>query len=217
MNTTDFKQGRFHRFNRYYSSLIPMLEKPKTQVYTAIIFSFLAISLFIWYAIRPTIQIILILRKDIADKTIVNQKMEQKIANLISVRSTIDSIQDKLYLMRDAIPENPDIIDLTTQIKNITASSNASISSMTVSNVPLVASDVDKKNSKTSKVPEFTLDMTLEGEYADLINILDKLNTMRRLILIEQMNIDTGKSQTSITDMSKKTMRLSFHARSYYK
>ena len=74
----DYKK-EYDRYKRYYLSMEPVLTKPVNQAYTAIIFSFLAVSLFGWYAIRPTVQTIVTLKREIADKTVLNKQMEDKI------------------------------------------------------------------------------------------------------------------------------------------
>src|SRR5689334_1508190 len=85
-----------NRFKRFYQQLTPTLKKPKAQASTGAVFSFLAIALFALYAIRPTAQTIIYLRREIADKTVVNKQMEDKITALIEAQNTYESIQDRL-------------------------------------------------------------------------------------------------------------------------
>ena len=75
------------RYRKYYHSLEPVLAKPRSKAYTTIVFSFLAVSLFGWYAIMPTIQTILFLQREIKDKTQLSTQMEDKIAALIEAQS----------------------------------------------------------------------------------------------------------------------------------
>src|SRR4030042_3240810 len=119
MNENLPTQNKFSRFRRYYTAIEPILDKPRTRIYTAVIFSFLAISLFGWYAIKPTVQTIITLRKEIAEKTILNQQMEEKIASLIEAQNQYQAIHPQLSLLKEAIPSNPEAIELVIQTKNL--------------------------------------------------------------------------------------------------
>ena len=209
--------NQFSRFRKYYTSIEPIWEKPKNRIYTAIIFSFLAISLFAWYAIRPTVQTILFLQKDIADKTIVNQKMEQKIAQLIEARANLDEIQPRIYLVREAIPENPDALDLSLQLRNLINSSDATMSSLTLGGIPLVSSDTKTKTGNNVSSAEFHINTILMGGYPGLESVLDQMNIMRRMITVSMLNFSlTGETRFS-AGSTVIPINLTLKLNSYYK
>jgi len=95
MAAFNYKQ-EYQRYKKYYLNLVPLLQQPVSRAYTTIIFSFLAISLFGWYAIRPTMQTIFELKREIADKTDLNQKMEEKISALIEAQAVYQDIETKI-------------------------------------------------------------------------------------------------------------------------
>src|SRR3989338_2007521 len=108
-----------HRYKRYYQSIEQVANKPQARAYTTAIFSFLAVSLFGWYAIRPTLQTILYLRREIIDKTDISKKMEEKISNLIGAQATYQSVENQLPLLHAALPTNPQAVSLVQQIKKL--------------------------------------------------------------------------------------------------
>jgi cell division protein FtsB len=217
MNPNLPTNNQFSRFRKYYTSIEPIWEKPKNRIYTAIIFSFLAISLFAWYAIRPTVQTILFLQKDIADKTIVNQKMEQKIAQLIEARANLDEIQPRIYLVREAIPENPDALDLSLQLRNLINSSDATMSSLTLGGIPLVSSDTKTKTGNNVSSAEFHINTILMGGYPGLESVLDQMNIMRRMITVSMLNFSlTGETRFS-AGSTVIPINLTLKLNSYYK
>lgn len=217
MNPNLPTNNQFSRFRKYYTSIEPIWEKPKNRIYTAIIFSFLAISLFAWYAIRPTVQTILFLQKDIADKTIVNQKMEQKIAQLIEARANLDEIQPRLYLIREAIPENPDALDLSLQLRNLINTSDATVSSLTLGGIPLVSSDVKTKAENNISSTEFQIDTLLMGGYPGLESILEQMNMMRRMITVPSMNFSLTSEPSFTGGSAAMPIKLMLKINSYYK
>jgi Tfp pilus assembly protein PilO len=216
MNDTAPNVNQLHQFSKYYKSIGPMWEKPRNRMYSTVIFSFLAISLFGWYAIKPTIQTILFLRRDIADKISVNQKMEEKIASLIEARANLDEVQSELYLIREAIPQNPDSLDLVLQMKNLINTTSASISSLTIAGVPVVQGETILKGNKGTS-SEYTVDILLVGGYQALEKVLQGLNTMRRITTISTLNFALDNKDSGMVNMSEKMLKLSFRLKSYYK
>src|SRR3972149_7715954 len=108
-----------HRYRRYYQSIENITKRPNTHFYTTTIFSFLAVSLFGWYAIRPTIQTILFLQREIRDKTELNKKMEDKIAALIEAQAYYQEVEPLLPVLDESLPSQPDAIPLIMQLRNL--------------------------------------------------------------------------------------------------
>jgi Tfp pilus assembly protein PilO len=208
----------YSRFSRYYRQLEPILEKPKTRAYTTVIFSFLAISLFGWYAIRPTIQTILVLRREIADKTIINTQMEQKIANLIEAQAAYQNAADKLPLIDEAVPDSSDPIDITSQISHLVSGTDASFSSIRVTSVPLISED-KKTDSKNSSITfhNFSINMILSGTYSGLEKFISDINSMRRIVSVESIKIAPSTDNSEHILATGKILNLTIQLKSYYK
>jgi Tfp pilus assembly protein PilO len=204
-----------NRFKRFYQQLTPTLKKPKTQASTAAVFSFLAISLFALYAIRPTAQTIIYLRKEIEDKTVVNKQMEDKITALIEAQNTYESIQDKLSLISDALPQNPDAVLLARQLHRIATYSQASISAIQVPSLPLISQEASagaKLAPTKSGVGEFPITVVIAGDYANLKSFLNGILSLRRIASIDTISIK--QEGTKVLGVS--TLQLSIRVRGYY-
>jgi hypothetical protein len=212
--------NKFTRFNRYYRSIGPVLEKPKNRVYTAIIFSFLAISLFGWYAIRPTIQTILYLRREIADKTEINAKMEAKIASLIEAQSSYQDIQDRLPLINEAIPQTPEAVDLALQLRNVVGTTEATYSSIVVSSAPFTSEKPKETTKKSNTENAFDLTVVSEGDYINLEMIINELATMRRLVDLKSIDISSGSEYFSSPESTESAianyLKMSSYLTSFY-
>lgn len=205
-----------NQYRKYYRSLEPLLAKPKTRVYSTIIFFFLVVSLFGWYAIRPTIQTILYLRREIVDKTSVNQKMDGKITALITAQSLLESVQTRLALLTDAAPVDPNAVDITRQLQKLTALTSASLSAIQVSTVPIVqtatGSSTIKKNSVT--YASFPITMSISGPYAYLSAFLSELLTMRRIITIQSISFSPN-TESGVT-FNTPTLQLVLQLTAYH-
>lgn len=212
-NSTEQNQYQT-RFRRFYQQLTPTLKKPKAQASTAAVFSFLAISLFAWYAVRPTAQTIIYLRREIEDKTKLNTQMEEKITALIEAQTTYETIQNRLSLVQEALPYNPDAVILARQLYHIATISQASISAIQVPSLPLITQEASagaKLAQAKSVVGEFPVTIVLAGGYPNLKSFLYGLLTLRRLTSIDSITIkQAGRS------LSGDVLQLSVRIRGYF-
>lgn len=204
-----------NRFRRFYQQLTPTLKKPKAQASTAAVFSFLAISLFAWYAVRPTAQTIIYLRKEIEDKTKVNKQLEDKITALILAQATFEEIQDRLPLVSEALPFNPDAVLLARQLYHIANISQASISALQIPSLPLLTQEASagaKLAPTKSLVGEFPVTVVISGGYPNLKSFLYGLLTLRRVTSIDSITIKQSGSRA----LTGETLQLSVRIRGYF-
>lgn len=215
-NSLSSEQMQFQsRFHRFYQQITPVLKKPKTQASTAAVFSFLAISLFAWYAVRPTAQTIIYLQREIADKTVLNKQMEDKITALIEAQATFETIQDRLPLLEQALPRNPDAVFLARQLYHIASISGASISAIAVPSLPLVSQEASAGAKLAATKPilgEFPVTIVLAGDYPSIKSFLTRLLTLRRVATIDTISIKQSATRSSFGS----GLQLSTRFKSYY-
>lgn len=204
-------EGQFHR---YYQKLSPVLKKPKMRASTTAVFSFLAISLFAWYAIRPTAQTIIFLRREIADKTVLNEQMENKITALIEAQATYETIKDRLPIIEQALPNNPDGIILARQLRNLAVVSGASISAIQIPSLPILGQEATPgaKLAQQKPMDQFPVSLVISGSYVSLKQFMDGLLTLRRITGIDAITIKPALRQGLAGDALQLTIRL----QSYY-
>jgi Tfp pilus assembly protein PilO len=206
----------YEKFRRYYRSLEPLMEKPKNRIYTAVIFSFLAIALFAWYAIRPTIQTIIYLQREIVDKTALDKKMEEKISDLVLAQASYEEAKNLLPVLDDAIPNTPDALDAIIHIKNLIATTQATMSSVRVSDVALVPNAQQAKTVQTAK-QEFLIAFTISGVYQEVEAFLQSLMSMRRIFTIESLGLIPDKETSVMSNPTGKIIKLTLQLKAYHK
>lgn len=208
------------RYRRYYKALESMTQKPEHRAYTTAIFSFLAISLFGWYAIMPTLKTILFLRREIADNIKVNQQMEDKITNLIQAQAAYQSLEPQLPSMTQALPETSDMAGIIAQLKNLAALSQASISAIQVASIPLASepktAPTGTGTTNSGKILEALLTVSLTAPYETLGTFLRGMMNMRRIITIDSLSITPEKNQGEIGKADTHTLRLIVKIKTYY-
>lgn len=202
------------KVRQYYGRVSPALKKRKNRAYTTAVFSFLAISLFALYAIRPTAQTIIFLQREIADKTELNKKMEDKITALIEAQATYESIRDSLYVIDEALPENPDAVDLAKMLHTMADTSGASISAMQIPSLPIIADETapGAKQAEKKPVESFSVSMVVSGSYVSLEAFLDSLLNARRIISVDTISF----RQAQRRGLGEDILQLSLRIQSYY-
>lgn len=213
-----------HRYRRYYQSIGQFIARPQAHAFTTTIFSFLAVSLFGWYAIRPTLQTILFLRREIDDNTKINQQMEEKIGKLIEAQAGYQRAQDFIPYMTQALPETADALEALGQIRNIALIRGASISAITSSSTPLLSKEKSSPNQQAAlarivpnrKTKSLQLSVVLRGTYDILSSIITDIVSMRRLISIESLNFALDNESEKQPLGSSVPLKLILKLHAYY-
>lgn len=184
----DYKK-EYERYKRYYQSIEPELAKPATRAYTAIIFSFLVVSLFSWYAIRPTMQTIFTLKREIADKTDLNKKMEDKISALIEAQAAYQDMEPNLPLINQALPQTSDAVRAARQLQALAEDSHVTVTGISISSLPLTADTGPGMPQATAsgKLANFPISLSVTGAYPDIKNFIGGILNLRRTIQIDSM------------------------------
>lgn len=208
------------RYRRYYRSLEPILRQPKAQTYTMVIFSFLTVSLFGLYAIRPTVNTILYLKREIRDKTEVSKKMDDKIAALIEAQSNYEAVTPYLPVVDESLPNNPDAIPLLVQFQNLSAQSGAELTSVQMSGVPLSSKEATASANKTADAQKtFDFSVSVRGSYQSLNVFLEGLKQLRRIVSYEALSVEpvhTSQSGTDSAQLTSRQLQLTIKVIAYY-
>jgi len=207
-------------YRKYYTRLQPYFQKPKTRSYTTVIFFFLVLSLFGWYAIRPTIQTILYLQREIKDKKELNLQMDEKINALIQAQAAYEGALPAIPLIAEALPPNPQALSLVSSIKSITDNMSSSISALQISEVPIgekASTESGKPTATVGKTNEFALTLSLTGSFQSLSSFVKELLSIKRIVRINTMNFAPLEIKTSTKSASiSPRLKLSLTAASFY-
>lgn len=199
----DYKK-EYERYKRYYQSIEPEFQKPATRAYTAIIFSFLVVSLFGWYAIRPTMQTIFTLKREITDKTDLNKKMEDKISALIEAQAAYQDVEPNLPLINQALPQTSDAVRAARQLQALAEDSHVTITGISISSLPLTADTGPGMPQSTApgKLANFPISLSVTGAYPDIKNFIQGALNLRRMMQIDSMIFSPVRASGTIATNS---------------
>ena len=200
------------RYHRFYQKVGPAVEKVATHSYTSVVFSLLAVALFALYAILPTVKTILFLRREIADKTIVSRQMEDKITAIVEAQNTLDEISPQLTLVGQSVPADPQVLELSREIKNLASSLGASLSGIQAGGVAMTATAAARPNQPPPKIPigTFNFSLVVNAPYGTLKKFMTELLALRRIVTIDSISFGANAGDTG------SAIRMVLKATAYY-
>lgn len=187
-------------------ALLKNLSKRKTKDYTYVITFLLVFSFFIIFAIRPSINTAMSLRKNIEDMKKADAVYDKEISKVIKLQSQLESIRDDLYLLSDAIPETSKTIDIINNLKDAVANNNLDLINMDMSEVYLKEKASDKKTKKLS------INMGIHGDFKSFLSFMKTIGDQRRLKVINSIAIDRDSAVSS----GSASIRINLNLEGYY-
>lgn len=194
-------------YKRYYTFLGPFFSQPKAKAYTYLSLSLATIAFFVFFAIRPTVNTIIGLQKQIKDDREVETKLQEKINALSQFQVEYEIIRPDLPILDKAIPETPNINELIKVVEKLALDNEASLSAIQVGETFLSGegNTVDKQLPNTiprdkglvlmpiSKpaIP-INLVFTNDGNYASIVKIVAAINRLPRLLSTKNITMVKG-------------------------
>lgn len=193
-------------YSRYFTYIKPLTKLPIVKNYGSTIFSLLVISILLYFAIKPTVETILVLQKKIADADAVLQKVTQKANNLSSGKKNYDNLGENLKdKIAVAIPDSINLKSISQTLEQAARNHESSISALQIQPLTIETKIADK----LGVLAEVKFTFNAEGNYGNLTALLQNLKTSNRLISIDSLSLSkTSDGKTLILSLSGKAFYL---------
>lgn len=168
-------------------------QRPVAKVSLELFLSVGAVIFFAVFAIRPTLVTMSDLVKEIEDKKELDQKLTQKIASLSTAQTSYLEVQDRLYLLEQALPSTPDFIHSIKIIEKIASDQGILIDSLSVSEIPREV-EIEIPFSKLKK-NSFPISLSLSGEYGQIRQFVEELLNYRRSFVTDTVIFSTSEER----------------------
>lgn len=196
-------QTEYRRYQHYFLSISTLYRRKKVRVYTELVLTILIICFFLFFAIKPTLVTITSLVKTLSDQKLVSQKLEEKINSLNLAQSQYNLVQPDLYLLDEAIPVQPQIAILIKQLETLGRYSGVTIDGIQLTKINLMDNEAGLKQEPIG------FNIAVSGDYQSLKYFLKNISSFRRVILIDNFNFKTGKTD-------KLALYLSLNNKAFY-
>lgn len=193
-------------YSRYFTYVKPITKLPIVKNYAPAIFTLLTISILVLFAIKPTVETILVLQKKLADSDIVLQKIIQKSNNLSLGKKNYDNLDQNIKeKIIAAIPDTTSLKSVVQTLEQIAKTHEASISALQIQ--PLVINT--KTDDQLGSLAEISFTFNTEGDYKKLVALLQDLKVSSRLMSIGNLSLSkTSEGTTLIMSLSGKAYYL---------
>jgi Tfp pilus assembly protein PilO len=91
-------------------ALLDFYKNPVAMVSLELIFSILAVVFFAVFAVKPTLQTMSLLVKEIEDKRALDEQLAQKIASLNTAQAQYQQFSSQFYLLDEAMPKTASLM-----------------------------------------------------------------------------------------------------------
>lgn len=174
------------------SALLDFYKNPVAMVSLELIFSILAVVFFAIFAVKPTLQTMSELIKEIEDKRALDEQLEQKIASLNTAQAQYQQFSSQLYLLDEAIPKTANLVEGLKIVEKIASANDLVIQGISISAVP---DELIKAVEGNSKRELLTFNVDLTGDYLKIRQFVEDLMDSRRMMLVDQVSFSLGSNR----------------------
>lgn len=167
-------------------------ENKKFMLRFEIAITFLLISFFLFFTIKPTAQTIFSLIGEIKSKEITNNQMKDKINSLMLAQESYSLAQGRYQIIESSLPSRPNFYQSFNQIKETL---NKYGTSFNFGSFDL--NDLDEEVKKDSNINNYDISLDIKNPFIDSVKIVADLLNNRRLINISKItfNNDTDNQE----------------------
>lgn len=174
------------------TTLIEFYKRPVARVSLEVIFSITAVIFFAIFAIRPTLQTMSELIKEIENKRSLDTQLGQKIASLSTAQTQYQLYSSQFYLLDEALPKTAQINRNLQIIEKIASDNRLVIQAITTSSVP---DELEEAQALSASRETLTFNVDVSGDYLSIRQFIEDLMDSRRMMIVDQVNFSMGSSR----------------------
>lgn len=179
------------KYYRYYTYIKPITKNPIVKTYGSTIFTLLSMVVFIFFAIKPTVETIAVLQKKINNAKITLDKANKKAAALSLAKDNYQKIDDSIKAKIETIlPSTLEAKSLITVLEQISKRHEATISALQIQ--PLVITP--RQKDAVGIVGEINFTFNIEGLYKNIVSLLQDLKSSARAVSIDRISVTKSSS-----------------------
>lgn len=176
------------------------------RMFTELLLSLSAITIFGIFAIRPTLVTIASLSTDISSKNDLVNVLDQKIDNLIAAEDVYSTQKLNIGLLDTAIPKKEDGISYIRQLEGAANKQGVEIIGMNIEDVQLVGDPPPSANTQTGSPKQdifpveanfVSFSLNANGGYLNIISFLSDIEQMRQPLFVDDISIGLTSNESA--------------------
>lgn len=190
--------------HRAYGKIATITKNKRSASYLTLTLSFLTLSFFGLFAIRPTLITAISLFKGVADLQKLNLEYENKIGSLIKAQSAYEQIRDDLPLVNAALPSTAEFSKLAKAVEKFADRENFNIAQLQIDSVSI------SQLPASAKAYNFGFNLIGTGKYSSITSFISHLLNWKRIVNINSLELAQEGSTSS------GNLRLTLKATAFY-
>lgn len=171
-------------YSGYFTYIKPVVRLPIVRTYGTAIFTIFIMAIFVSFAIKPTVETILVLQKKLENSNQVLEQIKIKAENLSLGKQNYQDLDPSVKgRIQSAIPDTVELKTLIQTLEGVARKYEASVSALQI----LPQTLETKQENKVGMVSEIDFIFNIEGDYRNLISILQDFQTSSRLVSIDKL------------------------------
>jgi len=184
-----------------YSYIRKQAENQKFLKYLEVGSTFSLIAIFLFFAIMPTMTTIFSLLGEIKSKEAYIKKVNTKISNIIKAQDLYAQVQEKYSLVEDSFPSQPRYYSGAANLATLFRDSSLDISQINL--------NLSNDSTKDISFNSYQVNISGEGQYSDILNIVKNMLNNRRLVNTSSIQINQLETDKIQTETSKIKVNIS--------
>lgn len=180
MESSEFSKKRYYR---YYTYIKPIFKIKALQLYGSYTLTIIAAAFFIYFAIKPTIETILVLQKELSDSELVLAQITKKSEDVALASKNYSLLEPSIkQKINTAVPNQPEIKSIILNLERAALVAQASVSAIQLE--PVTISPTSQTASESATV---VFNFNTEGSYESLLRVLSELASSPRILSIDNL------------------------------
>lgn len=200
-------------------------EKPVTRVSVELVMSLLTVIFFALFALRPTLNTMSQLVKEIEDKQKVNEALTKKIAALSTAQNEYLTYKERFSILDTAVTSNLKLDEVLFYVEYMAGKSGIKLTGLRIREFPVAQIGETAVDTPEEAAPEkvgeapaavvpvpkkqtigiYELSLSFTGEYAKMLNFFSELERTRPLFSVQGFSFTTRRDRDNVFQLSANT------------
>lgn len=193
-------RGQYIRYRSFFLNIFELYQKKaELRAFLEVILSISSITVFILFALKPTVLTIISLNKEINEKKVILSGLDLKVRNLETAVEILNQNVNVLPDIETAVstPPSPDII--SKQIQGLSAKNSVTLLGLSVGQVTIAGKDTLKTKKTSDLKPigagEMPISISVKGNYQSISAFLKDLENLRVIVKIDSLGINSSTTE----------------------
>ncbi len=203
------------------SELKNFYDKPVTRVSVELVLSLVTVMFFALFALRPTLNTMSQLVKEIEDKQKVDQALTKKIAALSTAQSEYMTYKERFTILESAVQSNLKLDDVLFYIEYMAGKSGIKLTGLRIKQFPV--GQIGETSSEEQSEPEVTtsaqqpvvktpakkqsigiyeISLSFSGEYQKMLSFFAEMERTRPLFSVQGFSFSTRRDRDNVYHLS---------------